>query len=827
MQGSVQKIHLLVFLLLLSALLCGCTAGPAAVSGGASPSAGSASASSAAAGADGASSDSAAASAEEGDILITEIMPRNHATLQDQDGEFSDWVELYNNSGEDINLDGWSLTDRKKRDGIVFPAYLFPAGTRFVVFASGKNLPSDLHAPFSLSAGETLFLKDPSGKVISRVECPELEPDRSFSLQADGSWKESLYPTPWRENTSAGYDDWQESLSPAGPLQINEVLVYDPTHLLYEYTGYAHGYNPPQNGTDGSDWVELKNISSEAVSLAGWYLSDDDDNYRKASLSDLGITLQPGAVVIVRCDRLGLSLNSSNEALFLYHGDRGLVDWLPLRDIPVGGSYGRLSGRNGAFFFSSPSPGAENGTGYRRVSAAPVAATPDGVFSSSEPVLLDLQAEGAIYYTLDGTVPKTSSSPVWNGPAKVPATCIIRAFAVEPGALPSRVLTLNYYIGEQFSLPVVSLVSDDRAAFNDMYYAARKTVECTGSLSWYEDGGRFTIPCGIRMHGDTSLILRKRGMSLFFRGRYGQEELSYDLFGGGVTEFSSLLLRAGQDQNAALIRNELCENLALSASDHLIASRSRYCVLYIDGQYFGIYALSEKLNEQHYAHLKGVSRSSVEMVESSVPETSSLYTDVIEFLETHDMSLDENYQHIQYLLDVDSLIDWIFMEGYFVNTDLTYGNLRFVRSSEDDGRWHLVFYDLDATLSEPYMNHMILLHKNYGQSYHATLLFDDLMKNADFRDRFLTRAGELLSGPLSDRAVLGEIDRLAAEVAPEMPRNLQEEGRMMTSWEGAINRLRSFITENSWAEFNIKSLCRELHLTDSERIRYFGSITGS
>ena len=408
-----------------------------------------------------------------------------------------------------------------------------------------------------------------------------------------------------------------------------------------------------------------------------------------------------------------------------------------------------MSGKNGSFFFAKASPDEENTDGYRRISAMPTATTPDGVFASSDPVVLDLQADGEIYYTFDASVP-TKDSLSWKGTTIVPASCIIRAISVEPGALPSRVLTLNYFIGEEFSLPVLSIVSDNKQAFHEMYSVGWKNLERSGNVPWYEDGGSFSMNCGFSMHGDTSLVLRKKSMSISFRGSYGQARLNYDLFGGGLTSFSDLLLRGGQDQLSAIIRNELCENLALSASDHVVASRSRYCVVYIDGKYTGIYALSEKLNEQHYADLMGVSRNSVVDYGSEVPKNSDLYEDVFVFCSSHNMAEEENYLHIQTLLDLDSLIDWVFLEGFFANSDLTYGNLRFIRSSEGDGLWRLVFYDLDATLAQPYLNHATLLHRNNVQCYLTTYLFADLMANKDFRSRFLTRAAELLNGPLAD-----------------------------------------------------------------------------
>jgi hypothetical protein len=316
--------------------------------------------------------------------------------------------------------------------------------------------------------------------------------------------------------------------------------------------------------------------------------------------------------------------------------------------------------------------------------------------------------------------------------------------------------------------------------------------------------------------------MRKKNLSIRFRGCYGQQELNYDLFGGGVTSFTNLVVRGGQDQNASIIRNELCENLALAASDHVVSSRSRYCVMFLDGKYSGIYALSEKLNEQHYANLAGVSKSSVTVVDAEVPRNSDLHTDVFDFCAKNDMSDDENYRHFRSLMDVDSLIDWVFLEGFFANADLTYGNLRFCRSSEDDGLWRFMFYDLDATLSQPALNHGILLHRNNIQCVQVSNLFADLWKNASFRDRFLSRAAELLNGPLSEDAVLSEIDRLSEQIAPEVSMDFAQTQRSYKDWTVAVDALRNFITQNKWTKHNIDAICHELHVSQEERIQYFG-----
>ena len=749
------------------------------------------------------SSDSAN-SAMKDSIRITELMIHNHTTLRDSDGRFSDWVELHNESGKDIILEGWSISDRASRPGLVFPAFLFPADSYCVIYATGTEDSSTLQAPFALSAGEAVFLKSPDGDTICSAICEDLQADRSQCITEDGSWWECLYPTPGAENTTAAYDRLQETLAPGSPIILNEAMVSDPNGTL---TGYS-----------GSDWVELKNISSKTISLAGYYLSDDDDLLLKCPLPDT--ELQPGEISVFRCDELGLALSAENESLFLSRDEIVPDDWLFLRDIPYGGSYGRMAGRNGSFFFAKASPGEENTDGERRVSATPIPLSRDGLFDTAEQAVLNLQAEGEIHYTFDATLP-TRDSVLWTGPAKVPATAVIRAVSFETGALPSRPLTLTYLIGENHALPVASLVTDNAAAFRRMWDGQIKDTELTGNLSFYDENGGFSTGCGISLHGDTSLILPKKGMDIRFRTVYGVNPLQYDLFGGGLTEFSNLLLRAGQDQDHAIIRNELCENLALQASPYIVASRSRYCVLYINGRYIGIYAISEKMNRQHYANLAGVSKDSVTTITGNALRDSALYQDVISYCESHDMSDPENFSHICTVLDLDSLIDWVFLEGFFANTDLTYGNLRYCRSTEDDGCWRLMFYDLDATLSNASANHAILLKRNDVQCTQMSYIVSDLLKNEDFRARFLTRAAELLAAPLSDEAVLEEINRLADEIRPEVPRD--RDGSAV-SWENAVKSLRRFIEKQSWVSHNINALSRELHLTPEEREFYFGEL---
>lgn len=754
-------------------------------------------------------------------VIISELMEKNRAVLRDEDGDFSDWIELHNISGKAVSLGGWRISDKSGEPGWAFPDVTIEPGEYLLVFASGKDKSgSELHTDFSLSGDETVYLLSPAGSVADQAACGGTEADVSMALGNNGEWAQSLYPTPGFENSVDGHETFQETLAPADALVISEVMV---ANTKTYYAG-APGY---------CDWVELKNISDSDISLSDYCLSDSLKDLGKYTLPDS--VLAPGGTVIILCgaddDGSGVynlalfSLNSSCEQLYLSRGEE-LVDYAALRDIPYECSFGRMDGENGWFYFSKPSPGKANANGARRVAAKPVSLTADGVFDGVEGVTVELSGAGTVRYTLDGSTP-TEKSPEYTKPITVSSTGVVKAVCFEDGALPSRTLMLSYIINEGHSLPVVSLVSEDTTEFSQMYNGPAKGVELPASISLYRGDGGFTAACGVSLNGETSLILLKKNMSLRFRGSYGQETLQYDIFGGGATEFTNLLLRAGQDQEQAIIRNELSQSLCEKADMDVINQRSIFCVLYVNGEYNGIYTLKEKANKYLYASVAGVDPDSVEVIEAPAGYDTEFYDQVIRFAYMNDMSLDENYEHLASLMDMDGLIDWLIMEGFCANTDVTSGNLRYCRSDQADGKWHFMFYDLDATFATPGAMYANLLSEYGVDHIQVSSLAVPLMQNAEFKDRFLTRAAELLGDKLSNEAVINEINAMTEEFSAEVDRDFARYGKDRSSWEWSLEQLLYLVDDCDWRQQNIDALCFIFGLSGSERSHYFGSIDGA
>ncbi|HLP72589.1 MAG TPA: lamin tail domain-containing protein [Bacteroidales bacterium] len=162
-------------------------------------------------------------------IRLNEFLALNAAGLTDEDGDHSDWIEIYNPSSEDIDLQNWSLTDDRNKPRLwIFPDMTLKKDCYLVVFASGKDRKAgELHTNFRLSGdGEYLALYNPSGKAVTEFNpFPLQQADVSYGF-SDGSFISFTLPTPGAgNNQSAG-------IIPSPPVLSRNHGFYDSPFIL-------------------------------------------------------------------------------------------------------------------------------------------------------------------------------------------------------------------------------------------------------------------------------------------------------------------------------------------------------------------------------------------------------------------------------------------------------------------------------------------------------------------------------------------------------------------------------------------------------------------
>lgn len=293
-----------------------------------------------------------------GGLYISEIVASNSYTYKDSDGEFSDYIELYNSNDYDINLENYKLTDSiYEVDKWTFPSITIKAKSYLVIFASGKNKCKEsdkCHVNFKLSSsGEIVSLIDNTGNIISRVSFSELKNDCALSY-VDGKYIVSL-PTPGEENSSE---------------KIKTVDASKYKIRINEYLSHNKGANYNSVG-EYSDWVELYNAGDD-ISLLGLSLSDEEKNLNKFMLPDKIIKKGEYLVIYLNGGKevkdsitANFKLSDNDKKIILSAGGKK-IDEKEVVKLEKNMSYGLKNDK--WLYFYTPTPGKENNTsGVERI----------------------------------------------------------------------------------------------------------------------------------------------------------------------------------------------------------------------------------------------------------------------------------------------------------------------------------------------------------------------------------------------------------------------------------------------------------------------------
>ena len=748
-------------------------------------------------------------------VVISEIQTANRSAILDNSGQLCDWVELYNAGTETVVLDGGFLSD-DPADPFkwqIEELTIAPGGYAVIPCTGRRGDPAE--ASFAMpQSGCTVLLSGPVGNLMAQETCPVMAEDRSWQRTDNGTYTETELISPGFENSEAGHQQFRDSQSVLGALAVWEVMPSNARYMI-------------QRDGEYYDWIELKNVSDAVIDLADYAVSDSSSDYLMFSLPQQ--ELKPGETVVIICSgnpELGggyihapFTLNRDECWVYVTHKERGISDYVRIAGVPLMGSAGRMEGENGIVYFGTPTPNAENKGGTAEITADPFVETPDGVYNGVTGVSVVLSGEGQIYYTLDGSEP-TTNSYLYTGPIELTETHVVRAKCYSEGKLPSKVVTASYIINENHTLPVISIAASPSEIFGDngIYTNYEWNLEIPCNITLYEGDGGFQIDCGLELYGHSGLMKEKKSFKVNFSKRYGPSELNYPVFGeDGPFLYDSLCIRSGQDYPQAIFRDELFTKLASQISDNVLVQRHKFCILYVNGEYFGIYSMKEAFNELYYAQNRGVSEESVEIVQAPVGFDTEMH-EFFRFLDDNDMSLDENYEYASSVFNMDSVIDWLIIEGYCTNGDVQQ-NLRYFRSTDNGNRFELAYYDLDwAFYSHLPFTDVLSSENDYWQHL---MLTRNLMENPTFRQTFIERLSYHMQHTLSNENVLAEIDYFYELLSPEVPREREKWGSNYDQWIWDINRLRKFITVTDHLGDIVDKLTEYIGLTQEEIDTYF------
>jgi hypothetical protein len=478
---------------------------------------------------------------------------------------------------------------------------------------------------------------------------------------------------------------------------------------------------------DYSDWIELFNPNMDSVNLTGYGLSDDLSIPFKWVIPNVNVPPQNHLLIFAsdknRLENFGylhtnFKLNSDGEVIVITNPQGSIVDQVNFGKLGLDVSYGRQpDGSNSWFLFQKATPGESNTTqSYSGIVEEPKI-SPDAGFYNS-PVTVNLTADSysdKIYYTLDGSDPDENSN-LYTGPILIDNTKVLRIRAFSTGFLPSKILTNTYFINFVGTLPIISLSTNPGNLFDEQsgiytfgnnadtafpYYGANfwKDWEKPVHVELFEANGTkgFSIDAGIKIFGGFSRAYPQKSFALFARERYGYNTFNYKLFDDlPFTDYEAFVLRnSGQDWNVTMFRDPLMTGLVNKVD--IDKQDYRPSIVFINGVYWGIHNIREKINEHFLAQHHNVNPDSVDILENHsniVHGDNSDYLSLYSFIENNSMAVSANYEYVKTKMEVDNFIHYFVSEIYFANEDWPGGNIKYWRNGKK-GKWRWILFDTD------------------------------------------------------------------------------------------------------------------------------------
>ncbi len=760
---------------------------------------------------------------EENILRITEFLPVNKGNFLDENNLLSGYIEITNMSDKTVDISDYYISD-----SAVVPfkwkltSKTLKSNESTVIYTNNSDdLDEDFYADFNLNSNTGYaILSKSDGKVIDSISYENLANGHAM-VKTDNEFYETANISPGYANTSAGAEKYGvKYLKNNSGLMINEVMNNNSKYIS-------------QNGGEYYDWIELKNNSNSAINLSEYYISNDLDDKEMFKLPDINLKPKEYIVLIASEDtdltnddyyHLNFKL-SNNDGVYLIKNSK-ITDTVFLYNIPANYSYGR-NNSSGFFYISTPSPGSENSSGIREISYTPEASTLAGVFNDVDELNVKLKAPGKIYYTTDGSNP-TTSSKLYSGGIKITKTTVIKAVNYESGKKVSEAATFSYIINENHTLPVLSISMNPSNFSKVSKDPWNEDLEVSAYAELYEADSSFSIPCGFKLFGGATRGLAKQSFSLKFKKQYGETELKYKVFDNrNYTNFNTLIVRSGsQDYKSTMIRDELGTSI-VDGVTNLDVQAYKAVILYINGKYWGVYFLREKVDEEFVSNHYNVSpvKTNIIRVDNDITYgTSADYNKLLNYVRNNSLSKAANYNYVKERVDIDSLIDFWIAEVWTTNNDIV--NQRyFSNPNVENGKWNYIFYDLDYAFYNESINYFNFMTDPDGVGnpvkYNNTLI-RALMKSKEFKERFVERLSYNLNNVWTKKRINDKMNILYNTILPEMPRNQERWGFTMNLWKEELDELKDYINDRN--EYLLKQIKSYFSLSDSEMEKYFGDI---
>jgi hypothetical protein len=598
-----------------------------------------------------------------------------------------------------------------------------------------------------------------------------------------------------------------------------------------------------------TDWIELYNNSNEAISLSNYFLTDNLNNLEKWPLPD--VFLMPDQIITFYSSGKDTQFNdgvnnyyhtnfklSPSEHIALCDGNE-IVDSAYINsDLYFGLSMGKSpDGSNQWCYFDNVTPNALNGQSlcYQGITDEAIIELESGWYS--EPQSISIFDSGQdnfyVFYTTDGSVPTIYDIP-YTKPIFINSNSCISFRSFSYNYLPSKLIDRTYIFEEDnHGLAVFSIHTNPENLWNEqsgIYVSGPNPSEdypYYGSNFWqpwskfsrieYFDGNKTKKAeesLDLEIHGGWSRAEPQKSFRLDFKSKYtGRLEEAVIPAKNHIESYNNFNLRnGGQHTWSDKMQDALISRIASETNVNYMAYEP--CIAYLNGEYWGVYGIREKIDEHYIEDNYGFNSDSIDLMNAwnVLAGSDENALDSYQSIMSEDANSNGFYELFSSIWNVDNYIDYFVIQTFIQNMDwmgIAWGanNIKMWRPQTDDGKWNYVLYDTDGALGyfgQSYYDNYLAYAMNPAYINQHSQIFNKILQNDEFRCQFTNRYADLINTSLSFESAQEKTDIIKNDMQDAMPRHIerwQNSGNLngtissMPAWENSINNILNYYGE--------------------------------
>lgn len=444
----------------------------------------------------------------------------------------------------------------------------------------------------------------------------------------------------------------------------------------------------------------------------------------------------------------------------------------------------------------------------------------------NQPIELKIKGNySRIYYTTNGSIPTRSNKRLDSLLTIKKNTALLLKVRFDTG---DTLIARSFIFDTISKLPIVSITIPEEdlwdsqkgiytrgsnAFFSD---STGHWENCNFQKKWekeiqlvYIDSTRTEVinqPCGLRIFGESTRRQPDKSLKIVARKQYGKKRFNYPFFHQKPTinEYKQLVIRtSGNDYNSTRFKDVLNAYLARNLDlDYMAFQQIR---MYINGEYWGVYNLREKINKHYLYYNKGASIDSSSIIMGrwvTQHGNRKRYKEMYDWFFKLDTMDSLSYVKAQEYFDIRNYINYRAFQIFINNVD-SRGNIRYWNASNLDNKFRMILYDTDLSFGSVDKDYLAKClspkQTNWYNNTWSTIYFRKLMEHKDFRNEFINQYAHIMNTALHTDTIIAAVNHFESLYKDELPRSKSELPSHfrnvpipMEKWLKKVDHFRSF-----------------------------------